>query len=182
MVLFFLLFYLLNTERAFVYVEKIIRFLSKVLPHKIRERAVSFGLNFVKGLRLNLSFLNYVKLLLSSIVVWLFLIPFYWFLMQGFAFGPNISLVETVPYFSIIVLSAAIPTPGMAGSFDFASKEVLRSSTYNVHVSEAVAYTVLAHFLILLVMIVPGMVSFWVKGISMKTIRNIKSKRDEQSN
>lgn len=181
-VLFFLLFYLLNTERAFVYVEKIIRFLSKVLPHKIRERAVTFGLNFVKGLRLNLSFFNYVKLLLSSIVVWLFLIPFYWFLMQGFEFGPNISMVETIPYFSIIVLSAAIPTPGMAGSLDFASKEVLRSSTYNVHVSEAVAYTVLAHFLILVVMVIPGIVSFWVKGISMKTIRNIKIKRDEQNN
>jgi uncharacterized protein (TIRG00374 family) len=181
-VLFFLLFYLLNTERAFVYVEKIIRFLSKALPHKIRERAVSFGLNFVKGLRLNLSFLNYVKLLLSSIVVWVFLIPFYWFLMQGFEFGLHISMVETIPYFSIIVLSAAIPTPGMAGSFDIASKEVLRSSTYNVHVSEAVAYTVLAHFLILVVMIIPGLVSFWVKGISMKTIRNIKSKKDEQNN
>jgi uncharacterized protein (TIRG00374 family) len=181
-VLFFLLFYLLNTERAFVYVEKIIRFLSKVLPHKTRERAVSFGLNFVKGLRLNLSFFNYVKLLLSSIVVWVFLIPFYWFLMQGFEFGANINLVETIPYFSIIVLSAAIPTPGMAGSFDFASKAVLRSSTYNVSVSEAVAYTVLAHFLILIVMVIPGLVSSWVKGISMKTIRDLKSKRDEQNN
>lgn len=181
-VLFFLLFYFLNTERAFVYVEKIIRFLSKVLPHKIRERAVSFGLNFFKGLRLNLSFFNYVKLLISSILVWLFLIPFYWFLMQGFKFGSSISLVETIPYFSIIVLFAAIPTPGMAGSLDFASKEVLISSTYNVHVDEAVAYTVLAHFLIIAVMVIPGMISFWIKGISMKTIRDIKSKRDEQNN
>jgi uncharacterized protein (TIRG00374 family) len=181
-VLFFLLFYFLNTERAFIYVEKIIRFLSKVLPHKIRERAVSFGLNFVKGLRLNLSFFNYVKLLISSILVWLFLIPFYWFLMQGFKFGSSISLVETIPYFSIIVLSAAIPTPGMAGSLDFASREVLISSTYNVHVDEAVAYTVLAHFLIIAVMVIPGMISSWIKGISMKTIRDIKSKKDEQSN
>jgi len=180
--LFFLIFFFLNTERVFVYVEKIIRFFSKVLPHKIRERAISFGINFVKGLRLNLSFLNYVKLLLSSIVVWVFLIPFYWFLMQGFEFGPRINMVESVPYFSIMVLSAAIPTPGMAGSFDVASKEVLRSSTYNVPINEAVAYTVLAHFLILLVMIIPGLVSFWVKGINMKTIRNITSKRDEQNN
>jgi uncharacterized protein (TIRG00374 family) len=181
-VLVFLLFYLLNTGWAFVYVEKIIRFLSKVLSHKIRERAVSFGLNFVKGLRLNLSFLNHLKLLISSILVWLFLVPFYWFLMQGFEFGPSISLMESIPYFSIMVLFAAIPTPGMAGSFDIASKEVLRSSTYNVHNSEAVAYTVLAHFLILVVMVIPGIISFWAKGISMKTIRNIKNKRDEQNN
>jgi len=180
LVLFLLLFYFLNTEKAFVYVAKIIRFLAKVLPHKTRERAVSFGLNFVKGLRLNLSFLNYMKLLVSSIVVWLFLVPFYWFLMQGFEFGPGISMMETIPYFSIIVLSAAVPTPGMAGSFDIASKQVLISSTYNVHLNEAVAYTVLAHFLILVVMVIPGVISFWAKGISMKTIRNITSKRDEQ--
>lgn len=179
--LFLLLFYLLNTGWAFVYVEKIIRFFSKVLPHKIRERAVTFGLNFVKGLRLNLSFLNYVKLLISSIVVWIFLVPFYWFLMQGFEFGPTISMAQSIPYFSIMVLTAAIPTPGMAGSFDIASKEVLRSSTYNVHLSEAVAYTVLAHFLIIVVMIIPGIVSFWIKGINMKTIRDIKTKRDEQN-
>lgn len=180
-VFFFLLFYLFNTERAFVYVEKVIRFLSKALPLKIRERAVSFGLNFVKGLRLNLSFLNYVKLLFSSIVVWVFLIPFYWFLMQGFEFGANINMVEIVPYFSIIVLSASIPTPGMAGSFDFASKEVLSSSTYNVSISESVAYTMLAHFLILAVMIIPGMISFWIKGISLNTIRNMNAKKDEQN-
>jgi glycosyltransferase 2 family protein len=179
--LFFLLFYFLNTEKAFIYVEKIVRFFSKALPHRLRERAVSFGLNFVKGLRLNLSFLNYVKLLFSSIVVWVFLIPFYWFLMQGFDFGGNISIVESIPYFSIIVLSAAVPTPGMAGSLDFASREALSSSTYNVPTNDAVAYTVLAHFLILLVMIIPGLISFWMKGISMNTIREIKNKREDQN-
>ena len=177
--LFFLLFYFLNTERAFVYVEKTVRFLSRLLPQRMRERAISFGLNFVKGLRLNLSFLNYVKLLLSSIVVWVFLIPFYWFLMQGFEFGSNIGMMESIPYFSIIVLSAAIPTPGMAGSFDIASREVLMSSAYNVHINEAVAYTMLAHFLILLVMIIPGLISSGVKGISLATIRQIKSKKVE---
>jgi uncharacterized protein (TIRG00374 family) len=173
---FFLLFYLLNTGRVFFYVERIIRWLAKLLPHKIRERAVSFGLNFVKGLRLNLSFSNYVKLLFSSIVVWVFLIPFYWFLMQGFKFGPNTTILETIPYFSMLVVSAAVPTPGMAGSFDIVSREVLMSSIYKAHINEAVAYTVLAHFLILVVMVIPGIVAFWMKGVNIKTIRKLKSK------
>ena len=145
------------------------------MPLKIRERAVSFGINFVKGLRLNLSFSNYVKLLFSSIVVWVFLIPFYWFLMQGFEFGPNVTILETIPYFSMLVVSAAVPTPGMAGSFDIVSREALTSSIYNAHINEAVAYTVLAHFLILMVMVIPGIIAFWMKGVNIQTIRKLKS-------
>jgi len=177
-VLFFLLFYFLNTGRVFVYVEKFIRVLAGILPQRFRERAIGFGLNFVRGLRLDLSLLNYARLLLSSILVWLFLVPFYWFLMQGFTFGGNVGILETIPYFSILVASAAVPTPGMAGSFDFASREVLSSSAYNASINEAVAYTVLAHFLILVVMVIPGLVAAWIKGINLKTIRNIKHRQE----
>ncbi|UCH94894.1 MAG: flippase-like domain-containing protein [Candidatus Aminicenantes bacterium] len=179
--LFFLLFYLLNRERVFIHVEKMIRFISRILPGKIRERAVLFGLNFVKGLRLNLSFYNYMKLLLSSIIVWLFLIPFYWFLMQGFEFGADVSMVETVPYFSIIVVSAAVPTPGMAGSFEWASRHGLEQ----LHLAEpnpAFAYTVLAHLLILTAMVIPGLAAFWIKRINMKAVRDIRDKKIEQNN
>ena len=175
---FFFLFYLVNTGRVFIYVEKVIRGLARILPQRFRERAIGFGINFVKGLRLNLSVVDYVKLLLASIMVWLFLVPFYWFLMQGFTFGGNVGVLESIPYFSVIVASASVPTPGMAGSFDIVSREVLRSSAYNASVNEAVAYTVLAHFLILVVMVIPGLTASWVKGINMKTIRNIKHRNE----
>ncbi len=178
-VLLFVLFFFLNTQRIFVYVEKVIRAVSKIVPSKIRERTVTFGLNFVKGLRLNLSFFNYVKLLLASILVWLFLIPFYWFLMQGFEFGAHVRLVETIPYFSIIAISAAVPTPGMAGSFEAASRHGLEQ----LHMAEAnpaFAYTILAHLLILAAMVIPGLVAFWMKGIKMKTIRDLKNKKETQ--
>jgi len=174
---FFILFFLINTQRVFIYMDKIIRGVAKILPLRFRERAINFGINFVKGLRLKLSFFSYLKLLISSILVWLFLVPFYWFLMQGFDFGSNVTILEAIPYFSIIVASASIPTPGMAGSFDFVSKEVLTSSAYNSSVNEAVAYTVLAHSLILIVMVIPGLIASWVKGINLKTVRNIKEKQ-----
>ena len=176
-VLFFVLFYLLNTDKLFIFVEKFIRFLSKLLPAKIRERAIGFALNFVKGLRLNLSLFNFIKLIVASLAVWLFLIPFYWLLMYGFGFGANVGPFEMLAYFSVIVASAAVPTPGMAGSFDAVSRIGLEEIC-KVDPNLAVAYTILAHFLILVVMVVPGMVAFWTKGINLKIIRNIKDKNE----
>jgi uncharacterized protein (TIRG00374 family) len=176
--LFFFLFYLLNTEKVFFYVERFFRFMAKVLPTRIREKAISFALNFIKGLRLNLTVGSFLKLLITSFVVWLFLIPFYWFLMRGFDFGTNISPFETVPYFCMIVASAAIPSPGMAGSFDAVSRHALEK-LLGVNTNPAAAYTILAHFLILMVMIIPGMFAFWLKGIKLKTVKNIKDIKDE---
>ncbi len=174
--LIFLLFYLINTDKAFAYVEKTIHFFSRVIPAKIRERVISFSLNFVKGLRLNLGIWDFIKLSLSSVMVWLFLIPFYWFLMQGFDFGANISVLETVPYFGILVAAAAVPTPGMAGSFDAGSRHALEQ-LYGVSTNPAAAYTILVHFLIIMVIVIFGLVALWTKGVNLKTIRHLKDKR-----
>jgi uncharacterized protein (TIRG00374 family) len=176
MVLIFLLFYLINTNKVFSYVEKMIHFFSRIIPAKIRERIVSFSLNFVKGLRLNLGIWDFIKLSLSSIMVWLFLIPFYWFLLKGFDLGTHISMLETIPYFGIIVVAAAIPTPGMAGSFDAGSRHALEQ-LYGVGTNPAAAYTLLVHSLIIMVIVIPGLVALWTKGVNLRTIRHLKDKR-----
>jgi len=103
-------------------------------------------------------------------MVWIFLIPFYWILMQGFSFGKNIGVLESAPYFCLLVASASIPTPGMAGTFEAASKLGL-IELYHVDVNAAAAYTLLAHFLILAVMIIPGLIAFWTKGFHLKTLK-----------
>ena len=185
MLLVLVFFYLLNTDRVFHLVEKLVVLFSKIFPSRIRERATSFLLNFVKGLRLDLNFRDFIKLSLVSPVVWLFLVPFYWFLMKGFDFGAGIGIVESIPYFSIIVASAAIPTPGMVGSFDYASREALQQ-LYKYHQppvtpEAAFAYTVLVHFVIILVIVIPGLVAVWNKGINLKTVRNLKGEKDEVS-
>jgi uncharacterized protein (TIRG00374 family) len=174
-----ILFFLLNTGKVFNYVERIIRLFARVLPVRLRERATAFALNFVKGLRLDLSFFGFVKLFFASLMVWLFLIPFYWFLMKGFDFGADITLFETIPYFCVIVASAAIPTPGMAGSFDAASRLGLEELC-GAATNPAAAYTILAHFLILMVMVIPGSVAAWRKGISMQTIKEIKNSKEKK--
>ena len=178
-VLFFVIFYLINTDKLFGRVEKFIRFFSRILPARIRERAVHFALNFVKGLRLHLSPFDFLKLLISSLMVWLFLIPFYWLLMKGFGFGTEVTLIETLTYFTVIAASAAIPTPGMAGSFDAVSRVALEEIC-KVDGNLAVAYTILAHFLILTAMVVPGIIALWIKGINFQTIKGLKEKKEEK--
>ena len=172
----FLLFYFINSKKIFSYVEKTICFLAKIIPHKFREKAVNFILNFIKGLRLNLRFVDFLKLFLSSLLVWAVLVPFYWILMKGFDI--NVSLFETIPFFSITVIAAAIPTPGMAGSLDAGAKLGL-ITLFKVAESTAVAYTLVFHFLILLFITIFGLISLWMQGLNFKMIKNIKDKKNE---
>lgn len=174
----FVLFYLLNTERVFHRVEKVVHFFSKFVPARIRERAVSFMINFIKNLRLDLGAWDFVKLFFASIMVWLFYVPFYWLMMKGFEFGARINLVDTIPYFGIIVLAASIPTPGMAGSLDAASRHGLEK-LYNVETNQAAAYTLLVHFVILASVLIPGLVSLWIKGLNLKTIKTLDTHTQE---
>lgn len=183
----FIMFYLINIPVIFTFVEKALRFVMRVVPENSREKVTDFSLNFIKGLKLKLGFIDSLKLFFSSVLVWVYLIPFYWYLMQGFKFGSSISLLGTIPYFSLIVLSAAIPTPGMAGSLDAASKHGLLELYKNsagqsvVSINEAAAFTLLVHVLIILVIVIPGFISFSSKGLKMSSIKKVGEKKDELS-
>ncbi len=183
----FIMFYLINIPGIFNIVERILRFFLRIVPERSREKTTDFLLSFIRGLKLKLSFTDSLKLLLSSVLVWVYLVPFYWYLMQGFKFGSSISILDTIPYFSLIVMSAAIPTPGMAGSLDAASKHGLLELYKNsagqsiVNINEAAAYTLLVHVLIILVIVVPGFISFSSKGLKMSSIKKVGEKTDEMS-
>ena len=175
----FSMFYFINIKKISNLIEKSVILISKILPAKFRERAVKSVLNFFTGLKLNLSLYDFTKLFLFSIIVWLCVIPFYWFLMKGFDFGVNISLAETVPYFSILAVSATIPIPGMAGSLDAGSKLGF-TELYKIPSDSAtvVAYTILFHFFIVFVSIIAGFISFYRQRLNFKIIKKIKDKNE----
>ncbi len=178
-IVIFLMFYLINIPAVFSIIEKMIGIVMKIFPDRSREKFTDFFIDFIKGLKLKLGFADSVKLLFSSILVWVFLVPFYWFLMQGFDFGSSVSLIGTIPYFSLIVMSAAVPTPGMAGSLDAASKHGLLELYKNAagqsiaSVNEAAAYTLLVHVLIIVVIVVAGFISFSSKGLKMSSVKKV---------
>ncbi len=186
-IVIFSMFYLINIPAVFNLVERMLIFVMKIVPERSREKFTDFFIDFIRGLKLKLGFRDSLKLLLSSILVWVFLVPFYWCLMHGFSFGASISLIEVIPYFSLIVMSAAIPTPGMAGSLDAASKHGLLELYKNsagqslVSVNEAAAYTLLVHVLIIIVIVIPGFISFSSKGVKMSSVKKVGEKSDEMS-
>ncbi len=169
-ILVFVVFYLINSTKLNKYVEKMIILFSRLFPKKIREKVVSFLMEFVKALKLKLSFLQFVELFLMSAFVWLMLIPFYWILMKGF--NINITLLDSVIYFSILVFFAAIPTPGMAGSLDAGSKLIL-TKVFGIVEKSAVAFTIVFHVIILVLNIILGLISLKSEGLTLKTIRGL---------
>lgn len=173
----FFLFYLLNSPRIFSLVERAVTALSKIFPQKIRARIVSFTLNFLRGLKVDLPVLDFIRLLLSSILVWLFIAAFYWLLMKGFAIP--LDFIEVIPYFSILVVFAAIPTPGMTGTIDLGSKLALMQ-LYNIPADTAVAFTLLVHVQLLIVWLTAGMIAVWMQGINFKTLKDVKEEGNNE--
>jgi glycosyltransferase 2 family protein len=176
--LLFCMITLANTNKFFPKIEQFIRFLAKALPARAREKATSFAVHFVKALNLDLGWSGIMKISCFSLLHWIIILFSYWLLMQGFA-GLTLDLPATVPFLAVIFVSAAIPTPGMVGSLDLASKYAL-TSLFGVNNKTAVAFTILFHFLLLLMPIVLGLLAFWREGLNFKIIRNL-SKKDELS-
>jgi uncharacterized membrane protein YbhN (UPF0104 family) len=98
--------------------------------------------------------------------------------MRGFS-GITMDLPGTVPFLAVIFVSAAIPTPGMAGSLDLGCKYAL-TGLGGASAETAVAFTILFHFLLLVMPITLGLAAFWHEGLNFKAVSRLK-KKDELS-
>jgi uncharacterized protein (TIRG00374 family) len=175
MVIFFVIT-MANSKKIFPATERLIIFLAKALPARFREKTVSFAVHFIKALNLNLGWPGILKVSCLSLLHWAIILFSYWLLMQGFS-GLALDLPATIPFLAVIFLAAAIPTPGMAGSLDLASKYAL-TGLFGVDAKTAVAFTILFHFLLLLMPIALGLLAFWREGLSFKTVTRLR-KKDE---
>ena len=175
LILVFVSFYLLNIDRFFLLFQRLIRFLLRVLPLRFRNRVEVFIFDFVKSLKLNLDLVSFLNLAWSSLLIWIIQIPFYWILLKAFSIGINI--IETVPFFAVIVAGASIPTPGMAGSLDAASKLAL-TQLYAVPAAKAVAFTLLFHFVLLILTFFLGLVCLWLEGLNVNKIKGYMVKNE----
>jgi hypothetical protein len=174
--LIFFVITLANTNKFFPKTERLIHFLSGALPTRWREKTSAFFIHLIKAMDLNLGWSGILKVSCFSLLHWSIILFSYWLLMQGFA-GLALDLPATIPFLAVIFVSAAIPTPGMAGSLDLASKYAL-IGLFGVNEKTAVAFTILFHFLLLLMPITLGLIAFWREGVNFKIITNL-SKKDE---
>ncbi|MCX6557875.1 MAG: lysylphosphatidylglycerol synthase transmembrane domain-containing protein [Candidatus Aminicenantes bacterium] len=176
--LLFAIITLANSKRFSPRTERLIRALVRLLPARGREKAVSFAVHFIKALNLDLGWAGLLKVGCLSLLHWSIILFSYWLLMRGFS-GLAMDLPTTIPFLAVIFVSAAIPTPGMAGSLDLACKYAL-TGLGSASPATAVAFTILFHFLLLAMPITLGLIALWREGLNFKIISRLK-KKDELS-
>ncbi len=178
--LVFLMFWLINfepvTRKLFMLLDK----LSIVVPEKFRAKLLDFTKNFIVSLKIDLGFTGFLKLFFSSFIVWLFYVPIYWMFLHGF--NVNVSLVEIIPFFAIILFFAAIPTPGMAGSLDAGVKMALVGLFPDMVTTDvAGAFAILFRIAIMFTLISAGLYGIWQQKLSFKMLTSFREKKNEMS-
>jgi uncharacterized protein (TIRG00374 family) len=147
-----------------------IGFLVRPLPERIRRSIIGLLHEFIDGLKFFHSPGNFVMYTLLSFVVWLAIIFYYWLMM--FAFHVRVPYFLVVPYVFLTMIGASIPTPGMAGGFDYFSKIGL-TSLLHVNADLAVGMTLVIHAIQVLVTCVVGYVILCREGLSLFQIKKM---------
>jgi len=120
--------------------------------------------NFVGGLRSLHSVSILLVVLCLSLVIWLTLAAYYWVLLRGcgFVLPVQAALMVTV----VTVLGVALPAaPGFLGTFQYAT--VLALSFFSVPKEEALAFSLVAHVLQLVPVIVAGLIALARSGLPL---------------
>jgi uncharacterized protein (TIRG00374 family) len=152
--------------------EKLILFITKPFPAKIRDGVMKIGNGFVEGINFfSKSGKNTIYSLIFSVILWLCIsLSYYSFLW--FSRVKN-NFLLTFPYILILAVGASIPTPGMVGSFHAASRIAL-VSIFGVDRDLAVGYTLIMHLLVVGTTVLLGTLASWQEGISWIKIKMMK--------
>jgi uncharacterized protein (TIRG00374 family) len=148
----------------------VILFFLKPLPKKITEKIIGIFEEFVEGLKFFRSLKNFLIFILMSFVVWLSIIFFFWIFF--FVFRIKLPYFVLFPYVFMIMVGAAIPTPGMVGGYHWLSKLGL-TSLYGIDANLAVSMTVVMHASQLVLTCLIGYVILWREGISLLQIKKM---------
>ncbi len=144
--------------------------LLKPFPERARRRVLELGTEFIDGLKFFHSAGNLVMYTLLSFVVWLGIIFYYWILM--FAFGVHVPYFLLVPYVFMTMIGDSIPTPGMAGGYDYFSKLGM-VSLLHLNSDKAVGMTLVMHAVQVLVTCAAGYVILSKEGLSLFQIKKL---------
>ncbi len=152
--------------------EKLILFVTKPFPLKIRNEVMKIGNGFVEGINFfSSSGKNTIFSLFFSLLLWLCIaLSYYSFLWFS---GVKQNFILTFPYILILAIGASIPTPGMVGSFHAASRIAL-VSIFGVDRDLAVGYTLIMHLLVVGTTVILGTLASWQEGLNWVKIKVMK--------
>ncbi len=154
------------------WIEKIIMFITKPFPLRIRNEVVKIGNGFVEGINFfSSSRVNTILSLFFSLTLWLCIsLSYYSFLWFS---GVKESFFLIFPYIMILAIGASIPTPGMVGGFHAASRLAL-VSIFGLDRDLAVGYTLVMHLLVVGTTVLLGTLASWQEGLNWIKIKMIR--------
>jgi len=147
-----------------------IGFLLKPLPERWRRRLLELGREFIDGLKFFHSLSGLAMYTVLSFVVWLAIILYYWTLTA--AFRVHVPYFLLVPFVFLTMVGASIPTPGMAGGYDYFSKLGM-TSLLHVDPNLAVGMTLVMHAIQVAVTCILGYAILGREGISLFQLKKM---------
>ncbi len=122
--------------------QRVVAWVSQLLPMRIRKRLLEISNRFLDGLASLRSPLEALMIFLTSLVIWLLETGKYWFVMQAFDF--EVSFFALMLMNGVVNLATTIPSaPGYVGTFDAPGIAVLEA--YGVQSPIATSYTFVLH-------------------------------------
>ncbi len=134
------------------------------LPQGLREKLKKGGKSFLEGLNFLSSPGKFAAFIILGFAVWLEVALQYWLGLK--AFGIDKSYFSVIPFIGVLLVGVSIPTPGMAGGFEVASKFFI-VEVWRYPPSKAVAATLTLHVILLLVTLAAGALVGIKEGVKL---------------
>ncbi len=127
--------------------------LLKFFPRGLRSKVEKSGRSFLEGLNFFSSPGKMLVFILLGFVVWIEVAFQYWLGLRAFRIEK--SFFSLIPFIGVLLIGVSIPTPGMAGGFEVASKFFI-VEVWKFPPDRAVAATLTLHVILLLVTLGAG--------------------------
>lgn len=155
------------------FVDRVLQLVLGPMPQSITDKVQAMMESFLHGLGVLRRRGDLVKVLLTSVLAWLFEASMYYVL--AIAFGGFVREVmgvfETLLTTGVANLSTLIPgAPGYVGQFEYGVKLVLNGAL-NVPEGQALAYAILVHAALYFPITLLGLIEWFRQQLSLRALR-----------
>ncbi len=164
---------LLLTLSLYFFKDRTLRVITAVLrplPEHWSSKVLELIGEFIEGLSFFRSPGSMLMYGLMSFAVWLGIIFYYWIFFL--AYKQHVPYFFLIPYCFLVMVGASIPTPGMAGGYDWFSKLGM-ISILRINPNLAVAMTSVVHVIQLVVTCLVGYAILWSEGLSLFQLKRL---------
>ena len=148
--------------------KKITKFCVAFLPAKVKSFIFKLAIRFADGLSAIKNIKRLIKILLSSALCWLSSVTTFWICFQAFSFEGN--FITSAFALTIMSLSSLIPaSPGNLGVYEYFCIFIISNILGHTE-EQGAAFSLIAHGLSYLYILVAGVILLFMEGIKLNDI------------